>query len=120
MRLGAVLLAAGVLLIPFAVSVLWLAIVMALIPMGTACLFPTVSALVTHRVSRHELGQTLSVQQAFGGTARVIAPIWATAVFQSLGVSVPFYIAAGVVMVVVVLTFRIPRQVVPAEVPEAA
>lgn len=120
MRLGAVLLAAGFFLIPFAVSVVWLAIAMALIPMGTACLFPTVSALVTHRVSRHELGQTLSVQQAFGGTARVIAPIWATAAFQSLGVRVPFFIAAGVVMVVVILAFRIPQQVVPTEVPETA
>ncbi|MFQ5704321.1 MAG: MFS transporter [Gemmatimonadales bacterium] len=119
MRLGAVLLASGMILIPLPGSVLPLAVFMGLVPMGTACLFPSVSALVTHRVSKQEFGQTLSVQQAFGGMARVIAPIWATAAFQGLGAHVPFYIAAGVAMLVVVMTFRIPPRPVPTGVPEA-
>ncbi len=81
------------------------------------CLFPATSALITHRVPRHQLGQTLGVQQAFGGVARVIAPIWATAAFQGLGTSVPFYIAGGVVALVTVLAFQVrPR----APIPEAA
>jgi hypothetical protein len=38
---------------------------------------------------------------------RVIAPIWATAAFQALGIAVPFYMAGIVVGVVAVLTLRV-------------
>ncbi len=119
MRLGATSLALGIFLIPRATSPLGFAVIMCLIPIGTALLFPTVSALVTHRVPRHEMGQAMGVQQAFGGMARVIGPIWATAAFQGLGVHVPFYIASAVVALVVVLASKIPTEGVmgePAEV----
>jgi len=39
----------------------------------------------------------------------VVAPIWATAVFQGWGHTVPFYIAAGIVAVVSLLAFRVKR-----------
>jgi MFS family permease len=119
MQMGAVLLALGIFLIPIPSSVVPLGIVICLVPIGTACLFPSVSALVTHQVSKHELGQTLGVQQAFGGSARVIAPIWATAAFQGLGKDVPFYIAAAIVSVVVLLALRVPEAVVPGGPAEA-
>ena len=115
MQIGALLLALGIFLIPLPPTVLGFAFVIGLMPIGTALLFPAVSALVTHRVRQRELGQTLGVQQAFGGTARVIAPIWATAVFQGLGVHYPFYIAAGVVSVVLLLTLRVRSKVLPPE-----
>jgi len=107
MRIGATLLMLGILLITIPDTVIVLALVWALIPIGTACLFPTVAASVTHRVSENEFGQTLGVQQAFGGVARVIGPIWATAVFQGVGAEVPFFVAAGIVALAVVLTFMV-------------
>lgn len=107
MRMGAVMLALGLASIPLAPSVLALAGVIALIPIGTALLFPATSALVTHRAPKEELGQVLGVQQAFGAVARIIAPIWATAAFQALGVGVPFYIAGVVVAVVGLLAFGV-------------
>ena len=107
MQFGATSLAFGILMISQANSALMLGVLMSFIPIGTACLFPAVSALVTHRVPRHEFGQTLGVQQTFGGMSRVIGPIWATAAFQALGVHVPFYLASGVVLLVVFLTLRI-------------
>ncbi len=107
MQLGATSLAFGILVIPQAESALVLGVLMSFIPIGTACLFPSVSALVTHRVPRYEFGQTLGVQQTFGGMSRVVGPIWATAAFQALGVNVPFYLASGVVLLVVFLTLRI-------------
>lgn len=107
MRMGALLLALGLAGIPLAPSVLALAGVIALIPIGTALLFPATSALVTHRAPKEELGQVLGVQQAFGAMARIIAPIWATAAFQALGVGVPFYIAGVVVAVVGLLAFGV-------------
>ncbi len=119
MRIGAASLALGIFLIPLPTSVLALGAVISLIPIGTACLFPSVSALVTHRVSKREFGQTLGVQQAFGGSARVIAPIWATAAFQGLGKDVPFYVAAAVVSLVVLLAFRVRVPVATPEPVEA-
>jgi MFS family permease len=99
--------------------VLGFGLIVCLIPIGTALLFPSVSALVTHRVPKVGLGQAMGVQQAFGGVARVIGPIWSTAAFQGLGVHVPFYIASAVVGVVVLLASRIPTEV-PAAEPVAA
>jgi MFS family permease len=120
MRVGATSLMLGIFLIPRAGSVILFSFTMCLIPVGTALLFPTVSALVTHRVRRSELGQTLGVQQAFGGIARVIGPIWSTAVFQGLGSHVPFYIAAGIVFSVLLLSMRIPGTSSMTEVAEPA
>jgi len=119
MRLGAILLMLGILLIAIPDSIIMLGLVWALVPIGTACLFPTTSASVTHRVSESEFGQALGVQQAFGGVARVAGPIWATAVYQGFGAEMPFFIAAGIVSVAVLLTFLVkpPAQpVTPDEV----
>lgn len=115
MRLGASFLALGLFAIPIPHAVFFTALVMGLVPIGTALLFPTVSALVSHRALRQELGQTLGVQQAFGGVSRVIAPIWATEVYQQLGISRPFVIAAAVVAFVSFLTFRVKPQAVPSD-----
>jgi MFS family permease len=112
MRLGAVSLTLGLLLPPLAVSVWVLAAVIALVPIGTALLFPATTALVTHLAPDTERGQVLGVQQTFGGITRVIAPIWATAAFQALGIGVPFYVAGAIVGVVVLLTMRVPDETV--------
>jgi MFS family permease len=107
MRLGSITMVIGLVLLPLAHTVPLFAIVIALVPISTALLFPATSALVTHRAPRGELGQVLGVQQTFGGVARVIAPIFATAVFQGMGPAIPFYLAALIVAGVTVLAFRV-------------
>jgi predicted MFS family arabinose efflux permease len=107
MRLGALSLATGLALTPLPTSIPILAVVIALVPIGTALLFPATTALVTHLAPDQERGQVLGVQQTFGGITRVIAPIWATAAFQALGIAVPFYVAGIVVGGVVILTWRV-------------
>src|SRR5207249_3990285 len=107
MRLGAVLLALGLATMTLPRSIPGFLVCLVLVPLGTACLFPATSALVSRRAPREELGQVLGVQQSFGGIARVAAPIWATAAFQALGPRVPFFIAAGVVGAVGLLTWRV-------------
>ncbi len=108
----------GLALLPLPNFIIGLAVVMAIVPISTALLFPACSALVTHRAPKQELGQVMGVQQSFGGIARVVAPIWATAAFQGLGHAVPFYIASGIVAVVSVLAFRVKKT--DDAVPEAA
>jgi MFS family permease len=108
MRSGAVLLVVGMLLYPVPHTIPVMALVLTLIPTGTALLFPAVTALVSHESDPKELGQTMGVQQAFGGIARVAGPLWATPVFQVLGPSVPFLFMAGIMSVTSLLAFQVP------------
>ena len=114
MRAGAISLAIGLFAIPLPTFLIGTAIVISFVPIGTALLFPNVSALVSFRAPKAELGQMLGVQQSFGGVSRVIAPLWATAAFQ-LGPSLPFFISAGVVALVTLLAFSVKPAAVVAE-----
>ena len=110
LRTGAILLVLGMLLFPVPRTIPVMALVLTLFPAGTALLFPAVTALVSHESDPKELGQTMGVQQAFGGIARVAGPMWSTPVFQLLGPSYPFLIAAGIVGVTSSLAFRVPSR----------
>ena len=110
MRLGTAMLALGMVLMTIPHSIWSMALFLALVPIGTALLFPSVTALVSHLTDPKEFGQTLSVQQTFGGVARVVGPVWATPIFQVAGASVPFYIAAAIVGFTGLMTFRVPAR----------
>jgi MFS family permease len=119
LRTGAVSLALAMLLFPLPHTILAMALVLALFPLGTALLFPAVTALVSHESDPKEVGQTMGVQQTFGGIARVAGPMWSAPVFQLLGPSVPFLFIAGIMSIGGLLTLRVPVRA-RAEAPVAA
>jgi MFS family permease len=119
LRLGAVLFGLGLALYTVPHVVWLMALVIALVPTGQALLFPSVTALATHRADPRELGQTMGVQHAFGGASRVVGPLWATWVFQMLGPTYPFLIAAGIMGVVLLLALRVPVAAAPPPEPQA-
>ncbi|MEM6454261.1 MAG: MFS transporter [Acidobacteriota bacterium] len=101
LRLGLVALGVGLLLAPFA-SNAWLFTLLILpVPVGTALLFPTVTSLVSRHAPADQVGQTLGVQQAFGGVCRLIAPLgagWAydhVLVLLAGAVAMAAYLPAG-------------------------
>lgn len=108
MRIGCLTLVAGFGLYPL-VPNFWalLLLVVPLVPIGTALLFPSTTALISGRTLKSELGVTMGVAQTFAGVSRAAAPIGATWVFQALGHGWPFYVAAGLVLVVTWLASRI-------------
>lgn len=110
MRIGAVLLVAGLVLYTVPSNLWVMALVVPLVPMGTALLFPSVTALSSHQSDQRELGQMMGVQQAFGGIARVIAPVVSTSIYQAFSPRDPFLFAAGLMLLVTVLAFRIPLR----------
>jgi predicted MFS family arabinose efflux permease len=121
MRTGAIMLGLGMLLYTVPGSLWMLAFVIPLVPMGTALLFPSVTALSSHHSDARELGQMMGVQQAFGGIARVVAPIVATSLYQHLSPRDPFFAAATVMLLVTLLAFRVPsRREAPAQAAAAA
>jgi multidrug resistance protein len=101
-----------------------LALVMALIPLGTAFTFPCVTATLSRVIGTHERGLYMGVQQSFGGAARVIGPIWAGWAFDALGTPYPFWTSAALVFGTIFLGLGMERfirdsvEAAPAAVPK--
>jgi hypothetical protein len=53
------------------------------------------------------------VQQTYRGLAAIVGPVYAGGAYEKLGQHVPFYISAGIIVVVFYLTLRI-REEAPA------
>ncbi len=102
-RFGMVLLAIGLGGMPLVSSLWGLAFFVALIPLGTAFTFPCVTGLLSRVIGSHERGLYMGLQQTFGGLARVVAPLWAGFAFDRLGIGVPFYTSAVVVLATISL-----------------
>jgi MFS family permease len=113
MRLGAVLLTIGLLLMPFPTTQWGFIICLALAPIGTALLFPASTALVSHRTDRNEYGVQMGAQQTLRGIMSIIGPIGSTLAFQYLGPGIPFLLSAGIVAVAALVAWRV--QETPAE-----
>ncbi|MBA3497927.1 MAG: MFS transporter [Gemmatimonadales bacterium] len=121
MRVGALVLAAGLVLYPIPHTLWALAAVIPLVPIGTALLFPATTSLMSRYADARELGTTMGVAQTFAGLARVVAPLLATTIFQRIGHAWPFYLAGAVVGLAGVLTLQIPQEArIPARAPEEA
>lgn len=128
LRIGALSLGLGLLAVSFtgdlALASPWNLVVLALaagfIPIGTALLFPSTTSQISGRARRWETGQTLGVQQAFGGISRVIGPVWAGFAFRDLGVRTPFWIGAAIMVGVFLIALRVRPLGGPGErAPEA-
>jgi MFS family permease len=138
-RIGQALLALGLGLLPFtgmlhaprlALPFGWsvepryvaLALVVSLMPLGTAFTFPCVTGLLSQVISPRERGVMMGVQQSFGGAARVLFPLLAGWTFQHLGVGFPFWTSALMVLGTLFLTFGIAprRDEPPASRPDPA
>ena len=111
MRLGTISLVVVLAVYPWVPSIWVLPLVMPLIPICTALLFPATTALMSRASDQTTLGVTMGVAQTFGGIARVAAPLIATSAFQRFGTAMPFYLAAIIVAGVGVLAFRLPDAV---------
>ena len=107
MRIGTLLLVAGLALYPVPRDLWTLALVIPLVPIGTALLFPATTSLMSRYSEPAELGTTMGVAQTFAGLARVMAPLLATTAFQRLGHGWPFYVAGMLVGLVGIMAFQV-------------
>jgi multidrug resistance protein len=118
MRTGAYTLVAGLLLYAVVTQTWMLVLVIPFVPIGTALLFPSTTALMSRASPKDELGTTMGVAQTFAGIARVAAPLVATMAFQRLGHAAPFFLAAGIVTLVSMMALRVePMSMHTAETP---
>jgi MFS family permease len=106
LRIGTLAIAAGLLTLPLANSLASLAVTAVFMPLGTALLFPATTSLVSKRYGPYDTGSALGVQQAFGGTARLIGPLWSTLAYER-GQTLPFWIAGGVMVLVCLYALKV-------------
>ena len=98
-----------------------LALVVSLMPLGTAFTFPCVTGLLSQVIEPRERGVMMGLQQSYGGAARVLFPLLAGWTFQHLGVGYPFWTSAALVLGTLFLSFGIaphprePLSPVPSE-----
>ncbi len=116
LRLGALLVGIGMCVAPTATTPATFLMAIILVPTGTALLFPSTTSLVSRYADPREMGQTLGVQQAFGGMSRLLGPIWGGAAFQHIGQGMPFWIAGGLVLATALFALRLH----PGEAPRRA
>jgi MFS family permease len=94
LRVGLACMAVGLAVMPVADTVWQFALPVALMPIGTAFLFPATTSLVAGRGGRGRTGTVLGAQQAVGGIARLLGPFLAGLAFQYLGSGSPFWLAS--------------------------
>jgi MFS family permease len=111
-RIGIVLLATGLASIPLAPPRDWwpLALIVALMPLGTAFTFPSVTALLSRVIPAAERGLYMGVQQTFGGLSRVIFPILFGWSYDHIGRASPFLISAAFVLATVFMGLGIDAR----------
>lgn len=108
-RLGIALLAAGLALMAVADGYLILLLSLTLMPLGTAFLFPALTARLSKMASTVDRGLYLGVQHTFGGMARVGFPVVVGFMMDQIGLGLPMLLAAGLVLATLPLTWP-PRR----------
>ena len=96
-RIGTLLLALGLLLLPLPPTILIFCLVSPLLNFGTAFTFPGVTSLLSRVIAAGERGVYMGVQQSFGRVSTVFFQLFCGLVYDRLGYSAPFWISAAFV-----------------------
>ena len=105
-RQGAVALACGIGLIPFADSLPMLLMAMTILAYGFSVVTPSLNSLISLQVSEGEQGEIMGITRSASILARVIGPAWAGLLFSIIGKDWPFYGGALVMVMVIYLSLR--------------
>jgi MFS family permease len=73
-------------------------------PLGTAFVFPCVTAMLSRVVPTRNRGLYMGVQHTFGGVSRVLFPLAAGVAMDHLGLGFPFVIAGVLILSTLLLT----------------
>jgi MFS family permease len=96
-RIGTLLLAVGLLLLPLPPTILIFCLVSPLLNLGTAFTFPGVTSLLSRVIGLGERGVYMGVQQSFGRVSTVAFQLFCGLVYDHIGRAAPFWISAAFV-----------------------
>ena len=112
-RIGLILLAAGLGLIAVAHGYAMTIVAITLMPLGTALLFPCITALLSRVVPSKERGLYMGVQQTYGGLSRVAFPVLAGFLIDRFGTGSPYALAAVLVAATLLITAPLEQYMRP-------
>lgn len=92
-RIGTLLLAAGLFLLPLPATILIFCLVSPLLNFGTAFTFPGVTSLLSRVIGVGERGVYMGVQQSFGRVSTVVFQLFCGMVYDHIGRTAPFWIS---------------------------
>jgi MFS family permease len=112
-RVGTVMLVLGLIFVPLSPTIVLFAIAVSMFPLGTAFLFPCVTAMLSRVIPATERGVYMGTQQAFGGMARVIFPLIAGLLYDHVVPGAPFWFGAVLVAATLFLGLDMESYVRP-------
>jgi MFS transporter, DHA1 family, tetracycline resistance protein len=107
--LGSAVLALGLIAIPAAPSITWLAGALALLAFGQGTTMPAISALISRAAPAGEQGRLLGVSQSLSALGRVFGPVWGGIAFARIGIGAPYVTGGLVVGLALLLLTRVLR-----------
>jgi DHA1 family tetracycline resistance protein-like MFS transporter len=103
---GAMLLAIGMLLLPFSGSLWLLLAAMAAVATGFSMVTPSLNSLLSLQVGAGTQGGMMGVGRSATTLARIVGPGFAGGLFHFLGRNWPFYAGAAIMVAVMVMAGR--------------
>lgn len=107
---GIACMAAGLFLLPVGAVVAALAGTTALLAVGMGLHNPSTLSLISRLTEEHRQGGTLGATRSLGALARGVGPIWGGWAYGSLGPAWPFWIAAILMVVALLLAVGLARH----------
>lgn len=104
---GLVVLALGLVIVPFSRDIPLLIGALALLAIGLGLVQPALNSLISRRAGGGEQGQVLGVTQSVGSLARVLGPPFAGYLFAGLGHGSPFLGGAAITALAFVLALNL-------------
>lgn len=104
---GLVLLVLGLVAVPFAHGLVFLAAAFAFLAIGLGLVQPALNSLISTRAARGEQGQVLGVTQSVGSLARIVGPPFAGYLFAGFGRGSPFLGGALIVALALLLALNL-------------
>ncbi len=110
---GLVLIALGLLVLPFARELAPLVVALTALALGMGAMQPSLNSLISRRAGADEQGEIMGVAQSVGSLSRVLGPIIAGSLFTEFGRGSPFLLGAALVGGALLIGWRLPRTIAP-------
>jgi MFS family permease len=105
---GLVLVTFGFFTMGFANSVVWLYLGLGAMALGSGCVTPSLTAMVSLFTSPEQQGQALGVFRAFGALGRALGPICAALSYWVFGSRVSYSVGALLMILPIIAALRLP------------
>ena len=114
---GLVLIALGLLVLPFARDLPPLVVALSGLAIGMGALQPSINSLISRRAGADEQGEIMGVAQSVGSLSRVLGPLIAGSLFAEFGRGSPYLWGAVLVGGALLIGWRLPRGIAPGAAP---